>query len=60
MQPLFILVICIIAISVIVIAMLRTRLKNKSKELAKKLNHISAYSEKSNYEQARERLSALN
>ena len=60
MQPLFILVICIIAISVIVIAMVRTRLKNKSKELAKKLNHISAYSEKSNYEQARERLSALN
>lgn len=53
MQPLFILVICIIAISVIVIAMLRTRLKNKSKELAKKLNHISAYSEKSNYEQAK-------
>lgn len=34
--------------------------KNKSKELAEKLNHISAYSEKSNYEQARERLSALN
>ena len=30
------------------------------KELAVKLNHISAYSEKSNYEQARERLSALN
>ena len=40
--------------------MVRTRLKNKSKELAEKLNHISAYSEKSNYEQARERLSALN
>ena len=60
MQPLFIWVICIIAISVIVIAMVRTRLKNKSKELAEKLNHISAYSEKSNYEQARERLSALN
>ena len=50
----------LIAISVIVIAMVRTRLKNKSKELAEKLNHISAYSEKSNYEQARERLSALN
>ena len=33
--------------------------KNKSKELAEKLNHISAYSEKSNYEQAKERLSAL-
>ena len=60
MQWAFILVICIIAISVIVIAMVRTRLKNKSKELAEKLNHLSAYSEKSNYEQARERLSALN
>ncbi len=60
MQWAFILVICIIAISVIVIAMVRTRLKNKSKELAEKLNHISAYSEKSNYVQARERLSALN
>lgn len=60
MQPSFILVICIIAISVGVIAMVRTRLKNKSKELAEKLNHISSYSEKSNYEQAREGLSALN
>ncbi len=60
MQPLFILVICVIAISVIVIAVVRTRLKNKSKELAEKLNHISAYSEKSSYEQARERLSDLN
>ena len=60
MQWAFILVICIIAISVIVIAMVRTSMKNKSKERAEKLNHISAYSEKSNYEQARERLSALN
>ncbi len=40
--------------------MVRTRLKNKTKELAEKLNHISSYSEKSNFEQARERLSALN
>ena len=60
MQALFILVICIIAISVGIIAMVRTRLKSKSKELAEKLNHISSYSEKSNYEQARERLSARN
>ena len=60
MQALFILVICIIAISVGIIAMVRTRLKSKSKELAEKLNHISSYSEKSNYEQARDRLSALN
>ena len=60
MQPLFILVICIIAISVIVIAMVRTRLKNKSKELSEKLSHIFSYKDKSNYEQAKERLSALN
>lgn len=60
MQALFILVICIIAISVGIIAMVRTRLKSKSKELAEKLNHISSYSEKSNYEQARERLSTRN
>ncbi len=60
MQPLFVLIICIIAISIGIIVMVRTRLKSKSKELAEKLNHISSYSEKSNYEQARERLSALN
>lgn len=35
-------------------------LKNKSKELTEKLNQISAYSEKSSYEQAQERLSKLN
>lgn len=52
--------ICIIAISVIVIAMVRIRLKNKSNELSDKLSQISSYSEKSNYEQAKERLSALN
>lgn len=52
--------ICIITISICYIAITRTRLKNKSKELSEKLNHISSYSNKSNYEQARERLSALN
>ena len=60
MQALFIGVICIITISICDIAITRTRLKNKSKELSEKLNHISSYSNKSNYEQARERLSALN
>ena len=60
MQPLFVLIICIIAISIGIIVTVRTRLKSKSKELVEKLNHISLYSEKSNYEQARERLSALN
>ena len=60
MQALFFGVICIITISICYIAITRTRLKNKSKELSEKLNHISSYSNKSNYEQARERLSALN
>ena len=60
MNLLVAIIVCVIAISIGVIAMVRTRLKNKSKELAEKLNHISAYSEKSNYEQAKERLSALN
>lgn len=60
MQALFIWVICIITISICYIAITRTRLKNKSKELSEKLNHISSYSNKSNYEQARERLSALS
>lgn len=60
MQAFFIGVICIITISICYIAITRTRLKNKSKELSEKLNHISSYSNKSNYEQARERLSALN
>lgn len=53
-------IVCVIAVSVGVIAMVRTHLKNKSKELAEKLNQISSYSEKSNYEQARERVSVLN
>ena len=50
MQALFIGVICIITISICYIAITRTRLKNKSKELSEKLNHISSYSNKSNYE----------
>ncbi len=60
MNLLVAIIVCVIAISVIVIAMVRTRLKSKSKELAEKLNQISSYSEKSNYKQAREGLSALN
>lgn len=57
---LLIVVVSLVAISVIAVVTTRTRLKNKSKELSEKLNHISSYSNKSNYEQARERLSALN
>lgn len=56
----FIFVICIITITTIVIAIVRTHLKNKSKELSEKLNHISAYREKSSYEQIQERISKLN
>ena len=40
--------------------MVRTRLKNKSKELSENLNHISVYSDKFSYKQAQERLSKLN
>lgn len=57
---LLIVVVSLVAISVIAVATIRIRLKNKSKELSEKLNHISSYSNKSNYEQAKERLSALN
>lgn len=60
MQALFILIIGIVAISVIAIVTIRTRLKNKSKELSERLSHISSYSDKSSYERAKERLSALN
>lgn len=60
MQSLFIWVICVIAISIVVMAIVRTRLKNKSKELSEKIDHIYPYKDKSNYEQAKERLSTLN
>ena len=60
MNLLVVIIVCVIAISVGIIVMVRTCLKSKSQELAEKLNHISSYSEKSNYEQARDRLSALN
>ena len=59
MNLLVVIIVCVITVAIIIIAT-RARLKSKSKELAEKLNQISSYSEKSNYEQARERLSALN
>ena len=52
--------ICIIAISVIVMAMVRIRLKKQVNALSEKFSQISSYSEKSNYEQAKDRLSTLN
>ena len=60
MQPLFIMMICIIAISVIVMAMVRIRLKKQVNVLSEKFSQISSYSEKSNYKQAKDRLSTLN
>ena len=60
MQLLFVIVICIAVISVVVITAIRIRLKNKSNELTEKISSIHAYSEKSSYEQARERLTKLN
>ena len=54
MQPLFIMMICIIAISVIVMAMVRIRLKKQVNALSEKFSQISSYSEKSNYEQAKD------
>lgn len=60
MNLLVAIIVCVIAISIGVIAVVRIRLKNRSNELSEKLGHISSYCEKSNYEQAKERLSALN
>jgi len=60
MQSLLIIVICLGVISVVVIAAIRICLKNKYKARSEKLSHISSYSDKSSYEQARERLLALN
>ena len=60
MQTLFVLAICIISISIVVIVMLRIRLKNKSKKFSEKLSHVSSYGDKSNCDQERERVLALN
>ena len=60
MNMLVVIILCVIAISTILIVKIRTRLKNKVNELTEALNNVSSYSEKSNYEQTRERLSASN
>lgn len=59
MNLLVVIIVCVITVAIIIIAT-RTHLKSKSKELVEKLNHLSSYSKKLNYEQARENLSALN
>lgn len=60
MQVLIIVVICVIIISIVVIVRKRTRLKNRARDLSKKLSHVPTYSDKSCYEQAKKRLTALN
>ncbi len=50
----------VVLISIVVIAIIRIYLKNKSKKLSEKFNCISSYSEKSSYEEAKERLSKRN
>ena len=60
MNMLIAIIACVIAVSIIVIVRIRTRLKNKLYELTEELSQISSYSEKSNYEQARENVSALS
>lgn len=54
MNLLVAIIVCVIAISIGVIAVVGIHLKNRSNELSEKLSHISSYSEKSNYEQAKE------
>lgn len=53
MQSLFIPTICIIAISIIVIALVRIHLKNKSKEFSKRISTITPYSK--NVKESREK-----
>lgn len=60
MQLLIIILIFTIAISIVVIVSIRKRLKRYSKELTDKLNHISSYSGKNNYENTRESFVTLN
>ena len=60
MQLLFVLAICIIAISFVLIVTVRIRLKNKSKEFSEKLNHIPSYCDKYSCGQTRDCVSALN
>lgn len=55
-----IIIITCIIVSSIAIEEIRKHLKNKSKEVAEKLNQIPSYSGNINYKQARERLSVHN
>lgn len=59
-MTMFVLTICCVAVvAVVVIAVMRRCHENKSKAFSKKLDSISAYSHKSSYGEAHERLSSL-
>lgn len=60
MNLLLAIIACVVGASIIIIATIRKRLKAKSNELSEQIKGLSSYSEQSNYEQAKERLSALN
>ena len=60
MNLLLAIIACVVAVSIIIIATIRKRLKVKANELSEQIKRIPSYCDKSNYEQTRERLSALN
>ena len=57
MNLLIVIIVCIIAIFIVIVATVRKRLKVKSCELSEQIKKITSYCEKFNYEQARDRLS---
>ena len=60
MNLLPILIVCIIVISITVIAKIRTHIQNRHLEFSEKLSHLPTYNKKSNYEQSRDRMLILN
>ena len=60
MNLLLAIIVSAVVISVVIIATIRKRLKVKSNELLEQIKGLISYSDRSNYEQAQERLSKLN
>ena len=60
MNLLLAIIVSAVVISVVIIATIRKRLKVKSNELLEQIKGLISYSDRSNYEQAKERLSAFN
>lgn len=60
MQVLFVIIVCIISISIFVIAIERIRLKNKARTLSDKLYNIPSYNRKSTYGKDLNKLTILN